>query len=98
LPYAKSGITAGILMALGRAFGETMAVTMVIGNSNVMPKGLFSPANTMASLIANEFTEAVSRIHLSSLIEIGLVLFIISAVFSIMGKIFIHKFSITENG
>ena len=56
LPYAGSGIVAGILLSLGRALGETMAVTMVIGNSNFIPKSIFSPANTLASVIANEFT------------------------------------------
>ena len=72
LPYARSGISAGVLLALGRALGETMAVTMVIGNSNFLPTSIFSPANTMASVIANEFTEATEKIYLSSLVEIGL--------------------------
>lgn len=94
LPYCKSGIIAGFLLALGRAIGETMAVTMVIGNSNFMPKNIFTPANTMASIIANEFTEAVTELHLSSLIEIGVVLFIVSAIINIIGKIVIKKFAI----
>ncbi|HOK79928.1 MAG TPA: phosphate ABC transporter permease subunit PstC [bacterium] len=93
-PYAKSGLIAGILLALGRAIGETMAVTMVIGNSNMMPKTIFAPANTMASIIANEFTEAVSNLHLSSLIEIGVVLFIVTTIISIAGKIIIRKFAV----
>lgn len=92
-PYARSGIVAGILLSLGRALGETMAVTMVIGNRNSLPTGIFSPANTMASIIANEFTEATEAVYLSALMEIGLLLFIISTFISIAGKLIINKFS-----
>jgi phosphate transport system permease protein len=91
LPYARSGIFAGILLSLGRALGETMAVTMVIGNSNFIPKGIFSPANTLASVIANEFTEATGRLYLSSLVELGLVLFMVTTVINIFGKIIIRR-------
>ena len=91
IPYARSGIAAGILLAFGRAFGETMAVTMVIGNSNFIPKSIFAPANTIASVIANEFTEAVGKLYLSSLIEIGLVLFIVSALITIVGRYIIKR-------
>jgi phosphate transport system permease protein len=91
LPYAYSGIFAGILLALGRALGETMAVTMVIGNSNFLPKSIFSPGNTMASVIANEFTEATGGLYLSSLIELALVLFIVSTIINILGKLAIRK-------
>ncbi len=91
LPYSSSGIIAGILLSLGRALGETMAVTMVIGNTNMFPNSIFSPGNTMASVIANEFTEATSDIYLSSLIEIGLVLFLVTAIVNIAGKILIKK-------
>ena len=94
LPYARSGIGAGILLALGRALGETMAVTMVIGNSNLLPKGLFSPGNTMASVIANEFTEATGTLYLSSLIEIGLLLFLVTMLINILGRYAIKKMSI----
>jgi len=96
LPYARSGIVAGLLLALGRALGETMAVTMVIGNSNLLPKGLFSPGNTMASVIANEFTEATGTLYLSSLIEIGLVLFLVTTAINIVGRYVIKKVSIEE--
>ncbi len=96
LPYCKSGIIAGILLALGRAIGETMAVTMVIGNSNLMPKSVFSPANTMASIIANEFSEAVTELHLASLIKIGLVLFFVTTIISITGKIIIRKLAVSH--
>ena len=94
LPYARSGIFAGILLAFGRAFGETMAVTMVIGNSNCMPKSIFCPANTMASVIANEFTEATKDIHLSSLIYIGLWLFLFTFVINLLGNLVIKKFRV----
>lgn len=93
LPYARSGIVAGTLLALGRALGETMAVTMVIGNSNRMPKSIFSPGNSMASLIANEFTEATASLHVSSLIEIGLLLFLVTTVMNLVGKYVIKKMS-----
>lgn len=90
LPYAKSGIFAGILLSLGRALGETMAVTMVIGNRNSLPsmtiKGIFDPANTMASIIANEFAEATTSLFESTLIQVGLVLFIVTALISYIGK------------
>ncbi len=86
IPYSKSGIMAGILLALGRALGETMAVTMVIGNANKIPESIFSPGNTMASAIANEFTEATGDLYLSALIEIGLLLFVVTAVINIIGK------------
>jgi phosphate transport system permease protein len=91
LPYARSGIGAGFLLSFGRAVGETMAVTMVIGNTNAIAKSLFDPSNTMASIIANEFTEATTKIYLSSLIEIGLMLFIITVLFDILGRYIIKK-------
>lgn len=94
LPYARSGIIASILLALGRALGETMAVTMVIGNSNILPHGLFSPGNTMASVIANEFTEATGTLHLSSLMEIGLLLFCVTMIINILGRYVIKKVSV----
>lgn len=94
LPYARSGIFAGILLSLGRALGETMAVTMVIGNSHFLPSSIFSPSNTMASVIANEFTEAVDTLYLSSLIEIGLLLFLITTIVNIAGRYIINKVSV----
>jgi len=94
LPYARSGILAGVLLSLGRALGETMAVTMVIGNSNVLPKSIFAPANTMASIIANEFTEATGKVYLASLVEIALVLFVVTAIINIAGKIIIIRMSV----
>jgi len=91
LPTARSGLIAGILLSLGRALGETMAVTMVIGNSYLMPRSIFDPGNTIASIIANEFTEAVDPIYLSALIELGLLLFVVSATINILGRRVIKK-------
>lgn len=91
LPYTRSGLFAGILLSLGRALGETMAVTMVIGNSSLLPKNLFAPGNTMASVIANEFTEADKTVYLSALIELGLALFLVTVVINIIGKKIIDR-------
>ena len=91
LPYTKSGLFAGIMLSLGRALGETMAVTMVIGNTSLIPKSIFAPGNTMASVIANEFTEADHPVYLSALIELGLVLFVVTVVINMIGKRLIKK-------
>jgi phosphate transport system permease protein len=90
IPYARSGIVAGILLSLGRAIGETMAVTMLIGNSNFIPTSIFSPSNTMASVIANEFAEATG-ITAASLIYVGLVLFLVTTIVNIIGNYVIKK-------
>ena len=94
VPYARSGIIAGILLSLGRALGETMAVTMLIGNRNVLPTGIFDPANTMASVIANEFSEATEAIYVSSLVYVALALFLVTMVVNIIGTYIIKKISI----
>jgi phosphate transport system permease protein len=93
IPYTKSGLFAGILLSLGRALGETMAVTMVIGNTSIIPKSIFAPGNTMASVIANEFTEADKPVYLSALIELGLVLFLVTVVINMIGKRVIRRFT-----
>jgi phosphate transport system permease protein len=93
LPYARSGIFVGVLLSLGRALGETMAVTMVIGNMNAIPTDIFSPGNTMASIIANEFTEATGEVYLSALLEIGLLLFVVSTIINIVGKLVLNRLS-----
>lgn len=90
IPTARSGIVAGYILSFGRALGETMAVTMLIGNSNIVPNGLFSTGNTMASVIANQFGEA-EGLKLSSLIAIGLLLFLITGIINAMGKFIIKK-------
>ncbi len=94
LPYARSGIFAGIVLALGRALGETMAVTMVIGNRSAMPQSLWDLANTMASVIANEFTEATEDVHLAALVEIGLLLFIITVIVNLLARIIIIRLKV----
>lgn len=91
LPYARSGLISGIVLSLGRALGETMAVTMVIGNSNFLPRNIFSPSNTMASVIANEFTEATEYLHLTALIEIGFLLFLVTFIINSLGRCLIKK-------
>jgi len=78
LPYGKKGVAGGIFLGLGRALGETMAVTFVIGNAHELSLSLFSPANTIASTLANEFTEASDKLYLAALIELGLILFLIT--------------------
>ncbi|MGH7635460.1 MAG: PstC family ABC transporter permease, partial [Gemmatimonadaceae bacterium] len=80
LPYARSGIVGGIILGLGRALGETMAVTMLIGNRPEIAASLFAPGYTMASLLANEFSEASSDAHLSALMAVGFVLFLITVI------------------
>ena len=93
LPYSKSGLFAGILLSLGRAIGETMAVTMVIGNSSALPKSLFATGNTMASVIANEFGAAPDPVYVSALIEMGLFLFLVTFVINLIGKSVINRLS-----
>jgi phosphate transport system permease protein len=78
LPYVRGGAIGAIMLGLGRALGETMAVTFIIGNSHGLPQSLFDSGSTIASTIANEFTEATSPVHSSALIALGLVLFVIS--------------------
>jgi phosphate transport system permease protein len=92
IPSARSGIVASFILALGRALGETMAVTMLIGNANVIPGGLFAPGNTMASVIANQFGEA-DGLKMSALIAIGLLLFVITALVNAAGKLIIRRFA-----
>src|SRR4051812_20510675 len=78
--YARTGIVGAVMLGFGRALGETMAVTMVIGNNPQISTSLFAPQYTMAAVIANEFTEAADSLYLSALIEIGLVLFVITLI------------------
>jgi len=78
LPFARTGVVGGSMLALGRALGETMAVTFVIGNAHAIPSSLFAPGTTISATIANEFTEAVGDLYVSSLIAIGLILFVIT--------------------
>jgi phosphate transport system permease protein len=79
LPYTKAGVIGGVMLGLGRALGETMAVTFVIGNMNQLSSAsLFEPGNSIASALANEFNEAAEPVHRASLIALGLVLFLLT--------------------
>ncbi len=98
LPYARSGIFGAVILGFGRAIGETMAVTMVIGNSPKISESFFSPSSTMASVIANEFVEATSRLYVSSLIEIGFLLLLISVIINIVARILVWKLLKVEGG
>lgn len=89
-PMAGSGIFSAYILAIGRALGETMTVTMLIGNTNQMPDTLRTTGNTMASIIANQFGEA-DGLKLSSLIAIGLLLFLITAIINMIGKVLIRR-------
>jgi len=87
--YARTGIVGAVMLGFGRALGETMAVTMVIGNNPQVSLSLFAPQYTMAAVIANEFTEAADELYLDALIEIGLVLFIITLVVNSLSRLLI---------
>jgi phosphate transport system permease protein len=89
LRNARAGILGGVILGLGRALGETMAVTMVIGNRPEISKSLFAPGYTMASVIANEFSEATSDKYLSALIEVGMALFIVTIIVNILAQILV---------
>ena len=89
LSYGRTGIIGAIMLGFGRALGETMAVTMVIGNNPQISMSLFAPQYTMAAVIANEFTEAADELYLSALVEIGLVLFIITLVVNSLSRLLI---------
>lgn len=86
IPYARSGIIGGIILGLGRALGETMAVTMLIGNRHEIAASLFAPGYTMASLIANEFSEATGDLHLSALMAVGFVLLLVTFVVNALAR------------
>ena len=78
VPYTRVGVIGGVMLGLGRALGETMAVTFVIGNAHKISGSLIAPGTTISATIANEFTEAVGDLYTSSLIELGLILFVIT--------------------
>ena len=86
VPFAKSGIIGGIILGLGRALGETMAVTMLIGNAHDISASLLAPGYTMASLIANEFTEASGDLHLSALMAVGFVLLLVTLIVNAIAR------------
>jgi len=93
LPYARTGLIGAVILGLGRSIGETMAVTMVGGNNFDLPTSLFDPVHSMASLIANEFAEATYNLYVSSLIYVGLVLFCITFLISLLAQLLIWRLS-----
>jgi phosphate transport system permease protein len=99
LPYAWGGIVGAAMLGLARAIGETMAVTMVIGNSSrAITPSLFTPGYTIASAIANQFTEADSQIYFSAIVELGLVLLLVSAVFNIIARLLVRRMNRQPGG
>jgi phosphate transport system permease protein len=95
LHYARTGIIGAVMLGFGRALGETMAVTMVIGNNPRVSTSLFAPQYTMAAVIANEFTEAADSLYLAALVEIGLVLFIITLIVNSLSRLLIWSMART---
>jgi phosphate transport system permease protein len=96
LPYTKVGVVGGVMLGLGRALGETMAVTFVIGNAHRLSASLLAPGNSIASALANEFTEAVGDTYLSALFELGLILFVITTVVLALSKFMLMRLSRQE--
>ena len=96
LPYTKVGVIGGIMLGLGRALGETMAVTFVIGNAHRLATSLMAPGNSIASALANEFTEAVGDLYYSALIELGLILFLITTVVLGLSKLLLMRLARDE--
>ena len=97
LSYAKKGIFGAMILGLGRALGETMAVTMVIGNANEIKSSLFAPGNTLASVIASQFQEASSDAYRDALIAVGLVLFCITLIINLCARLLL-KFGTADAG
>ena len=93
VPYARSGIIGAIILGLGRALGETMAVTMLIGNSHDLSLSLFAPGYTMAAVIANEFKEAVTPLHISAMVYVALVLFLLTVAMNAGARLLIWRVS-----
>jgi phosphate transport system permease protein len=93
LPSARAGIFGATILALGRALGETIAVTMVIGNAYVIPHSIFSPAYTLSAIIANEFSEATGPIYPAALIELGLILILVTLVVNIFALLLVRSAS-----
>jgi phosphate transport system permease protein len=91
LPYTRVGVVGGIMLGLGRALGETMAVTFVIGNAHRISTSLLAPGTTISAAIANEFTEAVGTLYTSSLIALGLILFVITFIVLALAKLLLMR-------
>jgi len=97
LPYARKGIIGAFTLGLGKAVGETLAVTMVIGNRPDISWSLFAPAHTMTSVIINEFTEAVEPLHVAALIHIALLLFLVTLLVNILARLMIYQLGRRKN-
>ncbi|MBI3554921.1 MAG: phosphate ABC transporter permease subunit PstC [Deltaproteobacteria bacterium] len=91
LRSSKRGIAGAVILGLGRALGETMAVTMVIGNRHEISASFFAPSTTMASIIANEYSEATSDIHIAALVEVGLLLFAVTFIINSLARLFVSR-------
>ncbi len=98
LPYGASGFLGAVILGLGRALGETIAVTMVIGNNLDLTASLLHPGYTMASVIANEFTEATFDLYLNALIEVGLVLFVMTLIINLLARLLLWRMTRTTQG
>jgi phosphate transport system permease protein len=96
LPYTKVGVIGGIMLGLGRALGETMAVTFVIGNAHQLSSSLLAPGNSIASALANEFTEAVGDLYFAALIQLGLILFVITFIVLSLSKLLLMRLARQE--
>jgi len=93
LPYTRIGVVGGVMLGLGRALGETMAITFVIGNAHKLSWSLFAAGNSIASTLANEFAEAESKLHLASLTSLGLILFLITFIVLAAAKFMLLRMS-----
>jgi phosphate transport system permease protein len=96
LPYTKIGVAGGIMLGLGRALGETMAVTFIIGNAHTLSASLLMPGNSISSALANEFNEAVGKLYTSALVELGLILFLITFIVLSMARYMLYMLTKRE--
>jgi phosphate transport system permease protein len=97
LPYTKTGVVGGVMLGLGRALGETMAVTFIIGNASKLGSSLLEPGTTIAAKLANEFNEA-DGLQMDSLIAMGLLLFIITFIVLMLSKLMLMRLAATQEG
>jgi phosphate transport system permease protein len=98
VPYARSGIIGAIILGLGRALGETMAVTMLIGNRHEISASLFAPGYTMAAMLANEFSEAATTLHVASLTYVALLLFVVTVIVNAGARLLIWRVARKSGG
>jgi phosphate transport system permease protein len=96
LPYTKHGVIGGIMLGLGRALGETMAITFIIGNTYQLSASLFMPGNSITSTLANEFAEAEPGLHTAVLMELGLILFVITFIVLALSKLLVIRLAKRE--